>query len=71
MFKLRNPVLLGQMRAMASGILGIMGAAYGNAVLGQMPTGIILYICMVFLFMSPQFDKILEERNAENAKLLK
>ncbi len=59
MFKLRDPVLKGQMQAFASGIFGIMGASYGNAVLGQMPTGIIIYISMAFLMMSPKFDEVI------------
>ncbi len=64
MFKLKDPKLTGQMRALASGLLGIMGASYGNAVLGQMPTGIILYISMAFMFMSPYFDKKIAEEKA-------
>jgi hypothetical protein len=73
MFKLKDPVLTGQMRALASGILGIMGASYGNAVLGQMPTGIILYISMAFLFMSPYLDEEIRKEkllNEENQKKL-
>ena len=65
MFKLKDPILTGQMRAMASGILGIMGASYGNAVLGQMPTGIIIYISMALLFMAPEFDRMIEEKKGE------
>lgn len=67
MFKLKSEVLKGPMMAMASGILGIMGASYGNAVLGQMPTGIILYISMAFLLNAEHFDKVMLER-AEKAK---
>jgi len=73
MFKLKDPVLTGQMRALASGILGIMGASYGNAVLGQMPTGIILYISMAFLFMSPYLDEQIQKEklpDEENQKKL-
>lgn len=60
MFRIRDELLKGQMMALACGILGVMGASYGNAVLGQMPTGIIMYISMAFLFMSPSFDAILQ-----------
>jgi O-antigen ligase len=60
MFHIRDELLKGQMMALACGILGVMGASYGNAVLGQMPTGIIMYISMAFLFMSPSFDAILQ-----------
>ncbi|MBN2747793.1 MAG: O-antigen ligase domain-containing protein [Bacteroidales bacterium] len=68
MFKLRDPILKGQMQALASGIFGIMGASYGNAVLGQMPTGIIVYISMSFLMMSPKFDELLLQKQ-EKAQL--
>lgn len=71
MFKLKDPLLTGQMRALASGILGVMGASYGNAVLGQMPTGIILYISMAFLFMSTDFDKMIAEEKTKEVVLIK
>lgn len=67
MFRIRDPLVKGQMQAMASGIFGIMGASYGNAVLGQMPTGIIIYISMSFLFMAEHFDNL--KLNEENASV--
>lgn len=63
MFKLKHPRIKAQMMAFNSGLFGMMGASYGNAVLGQMPSGIIIYFCMCFMFMSPYFDKILLERD--------
>lgn len=70
MFKLKHPLITGQMRALASGIFGMMGASYGNAVLGQMPSGIIIYISMAFLFMAPDFDKIMLQ-NPESEEIKK
>ena len=70
MFKIRNDWLKFRMIAIICGYFGIMAASYGNGVLGQMPTGIIIYMSMAFLFMSEKFDKELEEQNGQNSKLL-
>lgn len=55
-FRLRNPGIKAQMCALVSGMFGIMAASYGNGVLGQMPTGIILYSSMAFLFLARHFE---------------
>ena len=44
------------MCALASGYFGILVASYGNGILGQMPTGIIIYTSMAYLFMSPKLE---------------
>ena len=46
-----------QITAIACGMAGIMMASYGNGVFGQMPTGILMYVTMVFIFLSPKLDK--------------
>jgi len=56
MFKIRNPIIRGKMSALVVAFGGIMGASYGNGVLGQMPTGILTYISWVFLFLSQELD---------------
>lgn len=56
MFKLRDPVIRGKMSALVVAFAGIMGASYGNGVLGQMPTGILTYMSWVFLFISQELD---------------
>jgi ABC-type multidrug transport system fused ATPase/permease subunit len=63
MFKIRNDWLRFRMIALICGFFGIMVASYGNGVLGQMPTGIIIYMSMAFLFMAEKFDKELELQN--------
>ncbi len=70
MFKIRNDWLKFRMIALLSGFFGIMVASYGNGVLGQMPTGIIIYMSMAFLFMAEKFDKELAAQGGENSKLL-
>lgn len=59
MYKIKNQQLRAKLSGLCSGIFGIMAASYGNGVLGQMPTGIIVYMSMAFLFMGPQFDTML------------
>lgn len=56
MFRIRDPLLKIKMSALASGMFGVMVASYGNAVLGQMPTNVLLYISMAVLVTSEKFD---------------
>ncbi|MCF8307650.1 MAG: O-antigen ligase family protein [Bacteroidales bacterium] len=42
--------------ALIASIGGIMGASYGNGVFNQHPTGILIYMSMAFIFMSPWLD---------------
>ena len=62
MFKIRNDWLRFRMIALICGFFGIMVASYGNGVLGQMPTGIIIYMSMAFLFMAKKFDEELNKK---------
>jgi len=55
LFRVRNPELAGLLGALHAGFAGIMGASYGNGVLGQIPTGPIIYLSWAFVFMSQQF----------------
>lgn len=65
-FKLKHPWTKAQMSALVSGITGIMLASYGNGVLGQMPTGIIMYSSMAFLFMARTLEKEAIEADKNN-----
>lgn len=67
MFKIKDDWLKTQMSALVAGMFGIMGASYGNGVLGQMPTGLIIYSSMAFLFLSSKYEEEMEE---EKQKLL-
>jgi hypothetical protein len=57
MFRIKEPELRGIMSALIAGFTGIMGASYGNGVLGQMPTGIIIYLSWTFAFMGTQLER--------------
>lgn len=57
MFRLKNPMLKAFISALTCGMLGIMLASYGNSVWGQLPTAIIMYMGLAFIFLSPRLDK--------------
>jgi len=57
MRKLKDDWLKAQITALTCGMAGIMMASYGNGVFGQMPTGMLMYVSMVFMFVSPQIDQ--------------
>lgn len=61
MFRVRDPVLKLKFAALASGMVGIVVANYGNAVLSQMPTSILIYISMALLMNMDAFEKKEEE----------
>lgn len=61
-FKLRNDQLRGFTAALTAGISGIVVMAYANEILGQMPTGAILYMSMSFIFLAPRFDRELSRK---------
>lgn len=54
--RIRDPMLRQQMMALYAGLAGIAAASYGNQVLGQVPTGILVYLSLALLFLSPHFD---------------
>ena len=66
MFRIRDPELFGILSALTCGIVGIMAASYGNGVFGQLPTGIIIYISMAFIFLGPKLDQEFKKINAAN-----
>lgn len=56
MFKTRDPVVKLKMSALIAGMAGVMVASYGNAVLGGMPTGILVYVSMALMLNPEIFD---------------
>jgi hypothetical protein len=57
MFRIRDPVLKIKMTALAAGMAGVVVASYGNAVLGQMPTSILVYMSMAMLMNTKNLDR--------------
>ncbi|PKP30813.1 MAG: O-antigen ligase domain-containing protein [Bacteroidetes bacterium HGW-Bacteroidetes-16] len=57
MVRIKNKELVGILGALLAGYIGVMGASYGNGVLGQMPTGALVYFSWVFIFIAQQLDR--------------
>lgn len=55
-FQLRDPDIRQKMIALTCGYFGIIVASYGNQILGQMPTGTIIYFSMVYMFICTDWD---------------
>ena len=64
MHRIRDPELKGQMIAIICGIFGIMVSSYGNGVFGQMPTGLLMYSSIAFIFLAPRYDEELAQNNS-------
>lgn len=56
MFRIRDPIVKTKMSALVAGMFGIMAASYGNMVLGQMPTSVLIYMSMAIMLNSEVFD---------------
>jgi hypothetical protein len=65
MYKIKDKLLKTQITALTCGMSGIILASYGNAVFGQLPTGILMYVSMAFIFISPKLDLIKQNKNTE------
>lgn len=65
MNKIRDPILKIKMAALVSGMVGVMVASYGNAVLGTLPTAVTIYMSMALMLNTEIFDKeaILSEKS--------
>ncbi len=59
---LRNNVLRYKIMALYSSYAGVLLASYGNQVFSQMPTGMIMNIAIPLIFLSPLYDRMLEEK---------
>ena len=56
MFRIRDPMLKMKMAGLTAGMVGIMVASYGNAVLGSMPTALCIYISMALMLNTEVLD---------------
>lgn len=62
LFRLKDRELRGIIAAFSCGIAGLYVASYSLEIIGQFPTGIIMYTLMTFIFLSPMYEKEIEER---------
>ena len=67
MFQIKNKDLEVKTAALLCGTFGIFVASYGNSVLGQFPTGLLVYASMAYFTMAPSLDKMLaaESKNVQ------
>lgn len=63
MFRIRDPIVKTKMSALVAGMFGIMAASYGNMVLGQMPTSVLIYMSMAIMLSPEVFDADAEKEN--------
>ncbi len=56
MYRIRDPILKMKMAALLSGMVGVMVASYGNAVLGTVPTAVTIYMSMALMLNTKVFD---------------
>jgi hypothetical protein len=63
MYQVKNKELQMKTAALLCSVFGILVASYGNAVLGQFPTGLLIYTSMAYVFMAPELDKKLNAMN--------
>jgi len=67
-FRLKDNELRGLVTALVCGLSGVYVASYSLEIMGQFPTGFILYISMTLIFISPKFDEEIEETKKINEK---
>lgn len=60
--KIKDEKLRHKLLALLAGYAGIAASSYGNPLLGQIPTGIILYMSWAYLFMAEDLDKQVNEK---------
>jgi hypothetical protein len=54
-FRIRDPDIKFKMAALYAGVFGVCFASYGNQIFGQFPTGSIMYMSMVYIFLAENF----------------
>jgi len=69
MFKIKNKDLKVKLDALLCGYFGILTANYGNAVINQFPTWLMLYSSLAFIWLGPSLDKILENEKRSQKEL--
>ncbi len=60
-WKTKNKNLQNKLIALTAGTVGIFICSYGNEVINVIPSSMIVYISWCFIFLSPAYDKKLEE----------
>ena len=61
--RIKNENLRLKIASIVSAFIGLAFASYFNAIMSQNPTGIIVPITLVFVYLAPKWDKEIEEEN--------
>ena len=56
-WRIRDPLLRQKLLALTAGFMGILMGSYGNEVMNQMPSAMIVYLGWAFVFLGPTLDK--------------
>jgi O-antigen ligase len=56
-WKIKNAGLRYKLIALCAGTAGIFFASYGNEIINDMPSAMIVYLSWVFIYMGPKWDK--------------
>lgn len=74
-FKIKDPEINALLSALTSGYLGILVASYGNGIIGQLPTGLLIYSSLAYIYLGPKLElekkQELEKLKNENLVLQK
>jgi len=62
-WKIKDDKLRVKLIALTAGFCGIFICSYGNEVINALPSSIIVYLSLVLIFMGPEFDKMIQEKN--------
>ncbi|MEQ7799535.1 O-antigen ligase family protein [Pedobacter sp. ASV1-7] len=57
-WRIEDPGLKTKMIALTSGFAGVLICSYGNEVINNMPTSIVIYLSWVFIMISPKLEKM-------------
>ena len=57
-WNIRDPLLRNQLTALTAGFAGIFFSSYGNEVINQMPSAMIVFISWSFIFQGPRLDRV-------------
>lgn len=68
LFRIKDRQLYFNNVGLLCGFTGIVAASYGNSILGQMPTGIMMYMSIAFIFMAPLYQKEIDEQTITKAE---
>lgn len=70
-WNIRDELLRQKIIALYAGMCGIFLSSYGNQVFSQTPTGIIMYIAIPLIFMSPKWDMDTQAANVSSSSSLR